>query len=155
MHDFRKRTSFEQDELRILAKSGALNPLIGHRRDALWSVESEFHQGELFSDAPVEDGFASGSDATDRTACGRFLHDAPHDRPHPMGYIRKSLPDDIWRSADLPFGRERCTHPHCRSWRFVVNDQAQRKGLSLSAWKTKQGYLTPLLVRRFLKRTDS
>ena len=24
--------------------------------------------------------------------------------PHPMGYIRKSLPNDIWRSADLPFG---------------------------------------------------
>src|SRR5271157_180567 len=42
-----------------------------------------------------------------------------------------------------------------RVWRFVVNDQAQRKGLSLSAWKTKQGYRTPLLVRRFLKRTVS
>jgi error-prone DNA polymerase len=54
IHDFRERTSFERDELRILAKAGALNPLVGHRRDALWSVESEFHQGELFSDAPVE-----------------------------------------------------------------------------------------------------
>src|SRR5207248_5556806 len=24
--------------------------------------------------------------------------------PHPMAYIRESLPPDIWRSADLPFG---------------------------------------------------
>jgi error-prone DNA polymerase len=24
--------------------------------------------------------------------------------PHPMAYIRSSLPGDIWRSADLPFG---------------------------------------------------
>jgi len=52
MHDFRERTSFDRDELRILAKAGVLNPLIGHRRDALWAVENEFHQGELFSDAP-------------------------------------------------------------------------------------------------------
>src|ERR1700760_3629848 len=50
MHDFRGRTSFDRDELRILAKAGILNPLIGHRRDALWAVENEFRQGELFSD---------------------------------------------------------------------------------------------------------
>ena len=106
IHDFRERTSFDRDELRILAKAGALNPLIGHRRDALWAVENEFHQGELFSNAtekltsplvpmqPVERLAADFS--TMRLTTG----------PHPMAYIRTSLPNDIWRSADLSLGED-------------------------------------------------
>ncbi len=104
MRDFRERTSFEQDELRVLANAGALNPLIGHRRDALWSVESEFHQGELFSDAPAE----AASPLAPMQPIERLAADFSTMRltigPHPMGYIRPSLPNDIWRSADLPFG---------------------------------------------------
>jgi error-prone DNA polymerase len=104
LHDFRERTSFDRDELRILAKAGTLNPLIGHRRDALWAVENELHQGELFSDVagkltsplslmqPVERLAADFS--TMRLTTG----------PHPMAYLRASLPNDIWRSTDLSLG---------------------------------------------------
>ena len=105
MPDFRERTTFERDELRILAKAGALNPLIGHRRDALWSVEGEFYQGELFSGAPVE----LVSPLAPMQPVERLAADFSTMRlttgPHPMGYLRQSLPDDIWRSADLPFGK--------------------------------------------------
>jgi error-prone DNA polymerase len=104
LHDFRERTSFDRDELRILAKAGTLNSLIGHRRDALWAVENELYQGELFSDVadklssplspmqPVERLAADFS--TMRLTTG----------PHPMAYLRASLPNDIWRSTDLSLG---------------------------------------------------
>jgi error-prone DNA polymerase len=104
MRDFRERTSFERDELRILAKAGALNSLIGHRRDALWSVESEFYQGELFSDAPVETASPLAPMQPIERLAADFCTMRLTTGPHPMGYIRKSLPNDIWRSADLPFG---------------------------------------------------
>ena len=104
MHDFRGRTSFDRDELRILANTGALNPLIGHRRDALWAVENELHQGELFSDVPEE--LASplmAMQPVERLAADfGTMHLTTG--PHPMAYLRASLPNDIWRSAELPFG---------------------------------------------------
>jgi error-prone DNA polymerase len=104
MRDFRERTSFDRDELRILAKAGVLNPLIGHRRDALWAVENEFHQGELFSEAPEK----LTSPLAPMQPVERLAADFRTMRlttgPHPMAYLRSSLANDIWRSADLSFG---------------------------------------------------
>jgi len=101
MQDFRQRSSFDRDELRILAKAGALNPLAEHRRDALWSIENEFYQGELFLETP------STSPLNPMQPVERLEADFDTMRlttgPHPMAYIRESLPKDIWRSADLPF----------------------------------------------------
>ena len=104
LHDFRERTSFDRDELRILAKAGTLNSLIGHRRDALWAVENELHQGELFSD--VADKLTSP--LTPMQPVERLAADFSTMRlttgPHPMAYLRASLPNDIWRSKDLSLG---------------------------------------------------
>jgi error-prone DNA polymerase len=104
LHDFRERTSFDRDELRILAKAGALNPLIGHRRDALWAVENELYQGELFSEIPEE----LTSPLAPMQPVERLAADFSTMRlttgPHPMAYIRASLPNDIWRSTDLSSG---------------------------------------------------
>ena len=104
LHDFRERTSFDRDELRILAKAGTLNSLIGHRRDALWAVENELHQGELFSD--VADKLTSP--LTPMQPVERLAADFSTMRlttgPHPMAYLRASLPNDIWRSTDLSLG---------------------------------------------------
>src|SRR5260221_2791152 len=99
--DFRARTHFARDELRTLAKAGALNPLTTHRRQALWSVEEEFYQDELFIPdletsaplPPMEPIERLTSDfETMRLTVG----------PHPVGYLRPKLPNDIWRSIDLP-----------------------------------------------------
>jgi error-prone DNA polymerase len=104
LHDFRERTSFDRDELRILAKAGTLNSLIGHRRDALWAVENELYQGELFSD--VADKLTSP--LTPMQPAERLAADFSTMRlttgPHPMAYLRASLPNDIWRSTDLSLG---------------------------------------------------
>jgi error-prone DNA polymerase len=99
LFDFRSRTSFARDELRVLAKSGALNPIIGHRRDALWSVENTFNQEEFFWNAP-EKSPLSAMEPVERLAAD-FETMRLTTGPHPMSYIRGSLPDDIWRSADL------------------------------------------------------
>jgi error-prone DNA polymerase len=102
--DFRERTSFDRDELRILAKAGALNSLIGHRRDALWAIENALYQGELFSNIPKE----SASPLAPMQPVERLAADFSTMRlttgPHPMAYLRRSLPNDIWRSADLALG---------------------------------------------------
>jgi error-prone DNA polymerase len=104
MADFLERTSFAQDELRILAKSGALNPLSRHRRNALWSVEGEFHRQELLvtrrgsSSLPImlpAERLAADFSTMQLTT-----------GPHPMAYLRPSLPDDLWRSADLPLAQD-------------------------------------------------
>jgi error-prone DNA polymerase len=106
MPDFRERTSFDRDELRILAKAGALNPLIGHRRDALWAVENEFHQGELFSDVTEKlPSPLAAMQPVERLAAD-FCTMRLTTGPHPMAYIRNSLPNDIWRSADLSLGED-------------------------------------------------
>src|SRR5258708_26329502 len=99
--DFRAGTHFAREELRTLAKAGALNPLTTHRRQALWSVEEEFYQDELFIPdletsaplPPMEPIERLTSDfETMRLTVG----------PHPVGYLRPMLPNDIWRSIDLP-----------------------------------------------------
>ncbi len=50
--DFRRRVQLSKEEWRILAEVGALNCFAAHRRDALWEVEKELRQGDLFDAAP-------------------------------------------------------------------------------------------------------
>jgi error-prone DNA polymerase len=99
--DFRARTHFARDELRILAKAGALNPLAKHRRQALWSVEAEFYQDELFSPDPL-----TAAPLPPMEPIERLTSDFETMRltvgPHPLSYLRPMLPSDIWRSIDLP-----------------------------------------------------
>ncbi len=104
--DFLARTSFARDELRILAKAGALNSLAGHRRNALWSVEGEFHRDEFFT-ATETTGKSplSAMEPAERLAAD-FSTMHLTTGPHPMGYLRSALPDDIWRSADLVAGSD-------------------------------------------------
>ena len=104
LQDFRERTSFDRDELRILAKAGALNPLAKHRRDALWSIEKELYQGELFLETPATSPLDPMQPVERLEADFATMHLTTG--PHPMAYIRKSLPSDIWRSADLPLAED-------------------------------------------------
>jgi error-prone DNA polymerase len=48
LDDFKRRARLNKDELRVLASIGALNCLAGHRRDALWNIEKEIHENDLF-----------------------------------------------------------------------------------------------------------
>lgn len=101
VRDFRSRTRFDRDELRNLARAGALNDLAGHRRNALWLVEGAFHQNDLFSGQET----ATDSPLQVMAPAERLEADFATMRlttgPHPMAYLRKMLGDTVWASADL------------------------------------------------------
>jgi error-prone DNA polymerase len=99
--DFRARNHFARDELRILAKAGALNPLATHRRQALWSVEEEFYQDELFAPDPETTAPLLPMEPVERLTSD-FETMRLTVGPHPLSYLRSMLPNDIWRSIDLP-----------------------------------------------------
>jgi error-prone DNA polymerase len=47
LEDFRQRTTPDRDVLRTLARLGALNGLVDHRRDGLWKVERPLRETDL------------------------------------------------------------------------------------------------------------
>jgi error-prone DNA polymerase len=106
MEDFLLRCPLPRNELRVLAKSGALNALTSNRRSALWEVEQK-READLFSafahsaqeaDSPLavmtpEERLQADYAATSLTV-----------GPHPMALMRAGLPE-ITRACDLPGGR--------------------------------------------------
>src|SRR5262249_15598829 len=54
LDDFKRRARLNKDELRVLASIGALNCLAGHRRDALWNIEKEIREDDLFENVMNE-----------------------------------------------------------------------------------------------------
>ena len=132
LEDFQQRAPFNKEEMRGLAEVGALNGFAAHRREALWEVEKNPRQEDLFSPpprsaAPVrvslrveKKSVLSSPDSGDRAipACP-LLPMTPGERlradyqglnlttgPHPMALIRKNLPSPgFWRATDLPQAR--------------------------------------------------
>ncbi len=108
MDDFKWRCSLGKAELRTLAEIGALNCLADHRRDALWQVEKELREEDLFS-------YAQRSMCLNNDEPAPLEKMLPAERlqadyegmslttgPHPMALIRAQLPENVWRTADLP-----------------------------------------------------
>jgi error-prone DNA polymerase len=125
--DLKLRTSLTKEELRTLAEIGALNGLAKHRRDALWHVERELREGDLFSagrDAfhRVPELKEANWDTVERVPpnieeLSPLLPMNPVERlqadyrgmelttgPHPMALVRDKLPD-IYRASDLTKAR--------------------------------------------------
>ena len=109
LHDFRARTRLDRDELRALARIGALNGLADHRRAALWAVEEAFDPGDLFSwcragkqeeeaPSPLAPMTAPERLGADYEGTGLTVG------PHPMALVRHALPH-AWRAIDLPQAR--------------------------------------------------
>jgi error-prone DNA polymerase len=124
LEDLKRRTGLTKEELRTLAELGALNPLAGHRRAALWESEKLLHQ-DLFemarsSDAPRTCGSTSprrvmlphdqetspgnASPLSPMTLPERVQADYNTMElttgPHPMKLLRDQLPN-VWRAGDL------------------------------------------------------
>jgi len=106
--DFKWRTGLNKIELRTLAEIGALNKLAKHRRDALWQVEKDncefdlfnFRRGELNESQPSPLAIMNAVERVRADYRGTNLTTGPH----PMALVRAGLPD-IWRAADLPKSR--------------------------------------------------
>lgn len=110
LRDFRSRVGrmgFGKDEMRALARVGALNGLAEHRRDALWKVEEALDADDLFSwsMAHGKGGEESASPLEPMKVQERLGADYQGTGltvgAHPMALVRGGLPN-VWRAADLP-----------------------------------------------------
>jgi error-prone DNA polymerase len=98
--DFQMRTMVSKAALRALAKTGALNGLASHRRDALWRVEVSRDPEDLF--ASVEASAESPLQPMSETERARadYMGTGLTTGRHPMAMVREALPE-VWRACDL------------------------------------------------------
>jgi error-prone DNA polymerase len=108
LDDFKRHVRLNQDELRTLAETGALNCFAPHRRAALWEVEKAVRDQDLFENRPES---ASQPEPPKRSPLAPMNY-AKRIRAdfagmnlttgkHPMALLRPRL-KNIWRASDLP-----------------------------------------------------
>jgi len=98
--DFRNRTNLEKDQLRQLARIGALNGLVEHRRDGLWKVEMPSEAGELPFSSTAPPAPLSAMTPTERLHAD-FAGTSVTTGPHPMRLMRDQVPNAT-PAANLP-----------------------------------------------------
>jgi error-prone DNA polymerase len=111
IEDFKRRSGLSKAGARVLAEIGALNCLARHRRDALWQVEKEVLEEDLFSWAARQGGAAPAEEdsplemmaATERLRAD-YKRLQLSTGPHPMALARPQLAG-VWRAGDLPAAR--------------------------------------------------
>jgi error-prone DNA polymerase len=105
LDDFKRRVRLNKDELRTLAELGALNCFAAHRREALWHVETELREGDLFDYVPETGTEKSASPLAPMNYPERIRADFTSMQmttgAHPMALVRPRL-RDVWRAVDLP-----------------------------------------------------
>jgi error-prone DNA polymerase len=107
LHDLRRRVPLRREELRVLARLGACNALCGHRREALWQIEQEMPSEDLFAwalerhPAPTPPPAPLAPMQPLERLQADYGAQAMTTGPHPMSYVRATLPD-IVRAIDLP-----------------------------------------------------
>ena len=111
--DFKLRTRLNKEELRTLAEIGALNNLAKHRRDALWEVERDIPENNLFELGTWNEGSKEKGDSPllpmNSAERLRADYDGTHltTGPHPMALLREHLkPLNLWRACDLPKAKQ-------------------------------------------------
>ncbi len=122
LDDFRLRSGLKKDEARALAKIGALNGLVAHRREALWHVEKVVER-DLFNWRETRQTEEEITDPSHNNITAPLL---PMDRrqrleadyaglgltvgPHPMALLRRERGlRQVWRAADLRRGQDGIT----------------------------------------------
>lgn len=113
--DFQRRTALNSDELRALARSGALQGLASHRREALWKIQESVEE-DLFSMASSK---ATQKPTADCACCPlermtqpeRMAADLDTTRvtvgPHPMEFLRPQILD-AWKAAEIRTAKSGC-----------------------------------------------
>jgi len=101
LEDLRRRVRLNKDELRALAEVGALNCFASHRRGALWEIEREMREGDLFEMETNAEQLSplprmSYPERIQADFAGMNLTTGQH----PMALLRSQLPG-ILRAADL------------------------------------------------------
>jgi len=103
--DFKLRTQLAKDELRALARSGALNGLAKTRRQALWAIETPLPPGDLFTAVAEPEGvpqdFALPEMNYWERICADYATTALTTKAHPMKLLRKSIKGKVLTAAEL------------------------------------------------------
>ncbi len=106
LRDFRGRTIFNEEEMRVLARTGALNIFTDDRRRALWEISEPFDQENLFIKS--EDKSNTPSPLEIMTYIERLRADYEGVGltvgTHPMKWMRSNL-KDCWSAQELEQGR--------------------------------------------------
>ena len=102
LQDFRNRVTSDKLALRMLARIGALNGLVEHRRDGLWKIETP-HRPEDLPGLAADTGAAlplASMNAFERLDAD-FSGTGVTTGGHPMALIRERL-HDVTLASDLP-----------------------------------------------------
>lgn len=117
LQQFRLRTQFKRDELRVLAQAGALNALVDSRRQALWLIEQPLEL-DLFSVAELEQQVAEDPTPYNQPStplpemtlwerlCADFATTSVTVGSHPMRQIRPQLEGRTWSAEELKSARD-------------------------------------------------
>jgi error-prone DNA polymerase len=100
--DLIRRACLARREVELLAESGALEPLLPGRREALWRARAPLLPG-LFADLPLDEGPPPALPALrpiERLSLD-YKHKGLSIDDHPMRHLRLMLPSGITRTADL------------------------------------------------------
>ncbi len=100
LKDLRVRARPGTPALRILARIGALNGLVAHRRDGLWKVEVPFSPDELPLFEEAESSPLEAMSPEERLTMD-FADTRVTTGPHPMRLLRDQVPEAV-PAADLP-----------------------------------------------------
>ncbi|MEO0511095.1 MAG: error-prone DNA polymerase [Verrucomicrobiota bacterium] len=109
LRQFRLRTCFKKDEMRVLAAAGSLNALVQSRRQALWEIEQPMEL-DLFSAVELEaqadeDEIPSKTPLPEMTnwerLCADFATTTITVGAHPMQQIRPQLKRSYQTAEDL------------------------------------------------------
>lgn len=98
--DFQIRTALPKTSLRVLAKTGALNGLADHRRDAQWKVEVPREPDDLFSFAEANGQLPLAMMTPPERLHADYSGTGVTTGPHPMKLLRPQLPRAC-RAGDL------------------------------------------------------
>ncbi|HWB04726.1 MAG TPA: error-prone DNA polymerase [Verrucomicrobiales bacterium] len=90
--DFQLRCRLSKSSLRTLAKTGALNGLAEHRRDAQWQVELPLETGDLFACVPREDELPLQMMTPSERLHADYSGTGLTTGAHPMKLIRAQIP---------------------------------------------------------------
>jgi error-prone DNA polymerase len=105
LQDFQNRVTADKPVLRVLARIGALNGLVAHRRDGLWRIESSHRPKDLpglagDSRTPLPLVSMNAFERLDADFSGTGVTTGSH----PMALIREQL-HDVTLASDLPQSR--------------------------------------------------
>ena len=100
LEDFKQRARLNRDELRTLAEIGALNCFVRHRREALWEVEVEPRQGDLFEHVEARQASPLVPMTYPERIQADFNGTSLTAGKHPMALVRAGIPD-VWSAAEL------------------------------------------------------